>query len=154
MLHFSYSHSASGAERQPRPSAGTSKESLPAARKFRAVIIEDELIVAWALENTLENLGHEVVDIHPTGESAVSAGIGDATLLIVDINLGDGMDGIATAAELRRATDVAIIFCSAYSGQETRQRAAAAVPGASFITKPFVERDLENAIKAVARVRH
>lgn len=154
MLYCSYSRYASGTDREPSSYAVTSKRSVAPAAKLHAVIIEDELIIAWGVESALEKLGHEVLDIHPTGESALSSGIGDATLLIVDINLGDGMDGIATAAELRQLTDVPIVFCTAYSGEETRQRAIAAVPDAALITKPFLERDLEQAIEAVTGVRH
>lgn len=121
---------------------------------LRVVIIEDELMVAWVLEGTLETLGHEIIDIHPTGESAISAGIGEATLLIADINLGDGIDGIVAATELRRSSPVPIIFCSAYSDQTTRQRATAAVPNAVFVTKPFVTRDIKEAIEAATSVQH
>lgn len=154
MLDFSHLRFASGDTSGARPIRRPAKKPPTFAAPLRALIIEDELIVAWAIESSLENFGHEVVDICPSGESALSAGIGDATLIIVDINLGDGMDGIETAVELRRAAAVPIIFCSAYSDQRTRERAMAAVPDAGFVTKPFVDRDLEQAIQAATRVRH
>lgn len=119
---------------------------------LRVVIVEDELLVAWVLEEALDTLGHEIMDIYPNGECAISAGMGEATLLFIDINLGDGIDGIATAMELRRTSLVPIIFCSAYSDQQTRQRALAAVPSAAFLTKPFGGRDIEEAVEAATRV--
>lgn len=154
MLNFHGLRLGSG-HRPERPKSGLGPEK-PAtdAAGLRAVIIEDELLVAWTVESALENLGHEVVEIHPTGESALSAGVGDATLLIVDINLGDGIDGIATAALLRQVAAVPVIFCTAYSDPGTRQRAIAAVPDAAFVTKPFLDRDFKQTIQAVTRVKH
>lgn len=111
-------------------------------------------MVAWALESTLELLGHEVVDIYSSGESALAAGVGDATLVIMDINLGEGMDGVATAAELRRTVGIPIIFCTAYSDPQTKERALAAVPDAAFVTKPLFQQDLERAIEVATAVRN
>lgn len=136
------------------PSGLLPKIAPTCGRPLRVVIIDDELIVAWLLEDTLETLGHVIIDIYPTGEGAISAGIGEAALLFVDINLGDGIDGIATATELRRTSPVPVIFCSAYSDEQTRQRATAAVPDAAFLTKPFVSRDIEEAVEAATRVQH
>jgi CheY-like chemotaxis protein len=117
------------------------------------VIIEDELLVAWSLEEVLESLGHEVLNIYPNGEAALAGGIDDASLLIVDINLGAGLDGIATAARLRQTTNASVVFCSAYSDVATRERAVSAVPNAAFVVKPFVERDLLHAIEAATRTK-
>jgi DNA-binding response OmpR family regulator len=154
MLNVHNVRLASGDRLGPAPSPVPSGRLSTSAAPWRVIIIEDELMVAWALEGTLESLGHEIMDIYPTGESALAAGLGGATLLIVDINLGSGIDGIATASELRRTASVPIIFCSAYSDPQTRLRAMEAVPDAAFVTKPFVERDIKEAIRAATRVRH
>lgn len=154
MLNFPHLRLSAQDMPQIPPSRLPTEEPPTSQVPLRVVIIEDELMVAWVLEGTLETLGHKIVDIYASGESAISAGVGEATLLIVDINLGNGMDGITTATELRRSSAVPIIFCSAYSDPQTRQRATAAVPNAAFVTKPFVNSDIEKAIEQATRVHH
>lgn len=154
MLEFAYPRYASTAEGGPPTSAAKDRAYSKSAPTYRTVIIEDELLVAWGVEEVLESLGHEVLNIYSNGEAALAAGIGDASLVIVDINLGTGLDGIATAAKLRQITNVPVVFCSAYSDNDTRQRAMAAVPNAAFVVKPFVERDLLRAIEAATRTQH
>lgn len=154
MLNDRHLHFASRDMPQFPPSRLPPEKPPTSETALRVVIIEDELMVAWMLEGTLESLGHEIVDIYPSGEAAISAGIEDATLVIADVNLGEGMDGIAAARELRRTSPVPIIFCSAYSDQQTRQRATEAVPDAVFVRKPFVSRDIKEAIEAATHVQH
>ncbi len=135
-------------------SLGADGPRLGPGEQLRVVIIEDELFAAWMIEGLLEELGHQVVAIHSSGEQALAAGLHGADLAIVDINLGAGIDGIAAAAELRRTSSAALIFCTAYSDQATRTRAAAAVPTAPMIGKPVSDTDLKLAIEAALQSRH
>lgn len=154
MLNSCNSRLASPNASQIPPSRRPHEKPPTSETPLRIIIIDDELIVAWVLEDALETLGHEIMDIYPNGESVISAGVGEATLLFVDINLGNGIDGIATAKEIRRSSPVPIIFCSAYSDQQTRDRVTAAVPNAAFLTKPFVSRDIKEAVEAATRIQH
>ena len=135
------------------PNGAPDEHATP--QRLRAVIVDDELMAAWLIESLLEDLGYEVAAIFASGEAALSSREAKAAqLVIMDINLGKGIDGIGAAAELRRIGNVAIVFCSAYSDKETRQRAADAVPNASFASKPLTKADLQAAIEMAVQVRH
>lgn len=136
------------------PLVGTGAERLSATQCLKAIIIEDELFVAWLVEDLLETLGHEVVGIYSSGEEALAADIQHAELAIVDINLGPGMDGIQLATELRLRHAVPLVFCSAYSDDATRKRISQTLPGATIVGKPVSRRDLEGAIALAVTAKH
>ncbi|MFC7498601.1 response regulator [Enterovirga sp. GCM10030262] len=135
-----------GAADAARSDAGRGPGVAPGRR---IAIVEDELMVAWSLESMAEDLGHYVVGIYASGEAAL-AGIGDMPpdLVLMDINLGGGIDGIETARRLRHGSSVAILFISAYADRETRDRALDAVPGAMLLGKPVPTVALAKAIVA------
>lgn len=132
----------------------TGSDKLPAIQTLRTIIIEDELFVAWLVEDLLETLGHEVVGIFSSGEEALAADIQHAELAVVDINLGRGMDGIQVATELRRRYSMPLLFCSAYTDDATLKRISQTLPGANLISKPVLRRDLEAAINSALMAKH
>ncbi len=62
------------------------------------------------------------------------------------------MDGIAAAAEIRRRFHVPVIFLTAYSEDETLERAKLAEPY-GYILKPFDDRELKSAVE-IALYKH
>lgn len=136
----------------PQAEIGTDRPRL--TERLKAIIIEDELFIAWIVEDLLETLGHEVIGIYPNGEEALGADIQHAELAVVDINLGSGMDGIQLATELRRRHGVPLVFCSAYSDEATRKRIGQMLPGAPVVGKPVSSRDLEEAIAFAVTAKH
>ncbi len=94
-------------------------------------------MVAWSLEALVGDLGCEVVVTYARGEAA-AAGIDDeqVDIVLMDINLGGGIDGVETARRLREAQDLRIIFISAYADPETHRKISLAVPGAPLLRKP------------------
>lgn len=138
-----------GRSTSPGPSRGA------APGKLRCVIVEDELMAAWMIEGLLEELGHEVLAIFSDAESALaSPELKEAQMLILDINLGTGMSGLDAACAIRRDAQVPIVFCSAYSDEATRRKAATAAPGSAFAAKPVSRHELRTAIAAATEVRH
>jgi hypothetical protein len=124
----------------------------PPAKK-RVFIVEDQRIIAADLENTLKKLGYDIAGSAATGEEAVvkvAAVRPDLTLM--DIRLGDAMDGIEAATEIRRKLDLPIVYLTAYADEETIVRAKATGPF-GYIVKPFNERDLRAAIE-IALYKH
>ena len=68
----------------------------PAAR--RILIVEDDAIIAADLANKVQRLGYVVAGSVMTGAEAVAAITQQApALVLMDINLHDGMAGIAAA---------------------------------------------------------
>ena len=71
----------------------------------------------------------------------------------MDINLKGRLDGIATAAAIRRSYPIPIIYLTAYSADETVARAAATNPH-GYLLKPFSDRELHAMIQiTLARCR-
>jgi PAS domain S-box-containing protein len=121
--------------------------------KRRILIVEDELIVAKDLQKTLEAQGYEVVGKAASGPEALEKASNlNPDLILMDIILKGGTDGIETAREIQKLRDVPVIFLTAYGDQETLERVKAVNPF-GYILKPYEERELQTAIE-VALVRH
>jgi CheY-like chemotaxis protein len=119
--------------------------------RLRILIVEDDTIIAWTLEALLSEMGHEVVDMAASGERALaSAAEFQPDLIMMDINLGRGINGIEAAQGIKKQQSANIIFVSAYGDPETRAQVQEAVPGAPLLTKPV---DLASLKKTISRVR-
>src|SRR5262249_47979270 len=95
----------------------------------RILIVEDEVIVARDLEGRLAALGYTVVATAGTAEEAVRlAGEHQPDLLLMDVRLRDGTDGVSAAEEIRRHQDVPIVYLTSYADQATLARARATDP--------------------------
>ena len=81
----------------------------------RVLIVEDEILVAMELEETLNDLGHVVVGIAPDRRSFEAFASEDIDVALVDLNLRDGATGVDIGRALadRRA---AVIFITANPG--------------------------------------
>lgn len=109
----------------------------------RVLIIEDEPIIALDLTRLVRELGHDVVGAAATHEEAVSmARASRPGLVLADIRLADGSNGMDAANEILIDFDVPVIFITAFPEHLlTGER-----PEPAFlITKPF----REEAVKAL-----
>jgi len=115
--------------------------------KPRILIVEDEEVVALAIRTFLERVGYEVPLITPRGEEALSR-LQEISpdLVLMDIKLGGELSGIQTAAAIKEASSIPVIYLTAYSDAETLELAKLTEPG-GYVLKPFDERGLEAAIK-------
>ncbi len=120
----------------------------------RLLIVEDERIVALDLKLTLESLGFEVVASAATEADAVRLAMSyRPDLVLMDINLEVGGDGIQAAMELMRFADVPVVFLTAYADNDILRRASAVAPY-GYLVKPVQQRELNATVQmALARVR-
>lgn len=110
------------------------------------LVVEDQRAVAGALRMRLRGLGYEVLGIAKDGSEAIAkAREMRPDLILMDIKLGDGMDGIEAAREIRDQLDIPVVYVSAYADPALLDRARATHP-AGFINKPFTTKDLLTAI--------
>ncbi|MGH7888884.1 MAG: response regulator, partial [Candidatus Binatia bacterium] len=110
------------------------------------LIVEDQRAVAGALKLRLRGLGYDVSAIAKDGFEAIEkASELKPDLILMDVRLGDGIDGIETAQRIRSRHDIPVIFISAHVDQKLLERARATRP-AGFINKPFTTKDLLTAI--------
>ena len=119
----------------------------------RILIVEDESVVALDLRLRLEAMGYTVVGSHATGREAVEgAGRLEPDLVLMDIVLPGGLDGVGAAAEIRARFDIPVVFLTAFSDRPTLERVKTTAP-AGYVVKPFDEGALRAAIE-VALTRH
>ncbi|MBN2078974.1 MAG: ATP-binding protein [Spirochaetes bacterium] len=113
----------------------------------RIYIVEDSRIVAMDLEQTLIGLGYEIAGIAGTGEEAV-AGCVEASpdLVLMDVKLPGGLDGIAAAREIRARISVPVVYATAYSDRGTVEEIQKSFPF-GFVVKPYREKDLLVALE-------
>ncbi|HMK65616.1 MAG TPA: PAS domain S-box protein, partial [Thermodesulfobacteriota bacterium] len=119
----------------------------------RIAIVEDEAIVALDIQDRLAAMGYALAGRADTGEQAlVMAEQQKPDLFLMDIRLRGDMDGITTAREIRRRFHLPVIFLTAYSEEDTLEKAKKAEPY-GFILKPFDDRELKSAVE-IALYKH
>jgi len=113
----------------------------------RILVVEDEVIVAMTIEDTLTKLGYEVVGSVTNGPDAIQkAGETRPDLILMDIRLKGDMDGIEAAQRIEALYGLPVIYLTAHSDQATLSRAIATQPY-GYLIKPFRERELYTNIE-------
>ncbi|HWF47742.1 MAG TPA: response regulator [Bryobacteraceae bacterium] len=121
--------------------------------KPRILILEDETITADHLRRILLRLGYEVAGV--TGDGSVALDLIAETrpdLLLADIGLEGGIDGIEVANQAREKWKTPTVFLTAYSDAKTMQRAKVTEPY-GFLVKPFAEQELHATIEIALQQR-
>jgi len=110
-------------------------------------IVEDELVIARTILNTLDELGypHCGPAINYT-EAMKMLDQDKPDLLLLDIQLSGKKDGIDVAEKLNELYRIPFIFLTANSDGETIDRAKKVKPHA-YIVKPFTKEELFAAIE-------
>ncbi|PJE01933.1 MAG: hypothetical protein CK427_09015 [Leptospira sp.] len=84
------------------------------------LLVEDEYLIAHLNIKILENMNYEVVHCN-SGESAldlIQTKNKKVDLILMDIDLGEGMNGTKTAESILQLTELPILFLSARSEKE------------------------------------
>lgn len=113
------------------------------------LVVEDEVVLRELVGEILKTHGYRVLDA-ATGREALQAWDKhgkNVDLLLTDMALPDGMSGRELAAKLQEANPrLPVIFSSGYS-QESLERKDQAVPGQTFLSKPYRPADLAEAVR-------
>jgi DNA-binding LytR/AlgR family response regulator len=114
---------------------------------YRVLVVEDELLVAADIEESLEILGYNVVGSVATGKDAiemVNKYLPD--IILMDIMLKGDMTGIEAATLIKQKHDVPIVYLTANADLATIEKAKFSLPY-GYIIKPFNEKDLQTNIE-------
>lgn len=113
----------------------------------KIMAVEDERIVALHLQQQLVSLGYEVVGLVASGDKALQT-ISQTTpdLILMDIHIEGGIDGIETAARIPPELEIPVIYLTAYAEDATLDRARATRPY-GYLLKPYSERELHATIQ-------
>ena len=124
-------------------------QDLPA--QPRALIVDDEYLFGLSLAADMQALGFDICDIAANGQDAFLQAMEDAPdIVLMDVNLEGGREGIEAARWLREVCDIPIVFITAYTDPDTIERIHQQVPDAPVIAKT-VYRD--SLARTVAEVR-
>jgi PAS domain S-box-containing protein len=88
------------------------------------LLVEDEALIALNETRMLRDQGYVVV-VASSGEEAVRAVLaapGTIDLILMDVNLGRGMDGPQAAQEILKAHDIPIIFLSSHTAPDVVEK--------------------------------
>ena len=117
--------------------------------KREILVVDDDIDVAMIIMDMLEDQGYGVTHA-PDSETAFEM-LTDHSfhLILLDINLPDAL-GFDVCKELRRVSDVPVIFASARTS-ETDRITGLDIGGDDYIPKPFSMKELLSRINALLR---
>ena len=139
-----------------RPASNTGSQAGRAGAKaktsgLRVLIVEDEAVIALELEAMIEDLGHTVVAIAASEAEAVRLSQAKRpSLILMDVRLGRGGDGINAAHVILQAMKVPIVFCSAYARDPGTRARMEQIRPSGILSKPIVQADLKETLERLA----
>ena len=111
--------------------------------KTKILIVEDEVIVALELKTELEKLNCDVLGmVHTQKDVCKSIKDNKPDIIVMDINLGKNVNGIDIVKEIQKKYNIAILYVTAFSDDDTMNRAFSTNP-MGYIVKPFKTQDLK-----------
>jgi CheY-like chemotaxis protein len=111
------------------------RHNLKAAAATDVLIIEDEPVIAMDLRMLVQRCGHRVTGVAASEAEAVRLATERPTgLILADVNLGRGGDGINAVRRIMQSVKVPVIFVTAYP---ERLLTAEEVEPAFIMSKPF-----------------
>jgi AmiR/NasT family two-component response regulator len=117
----------------------------------RALIVEDEIVIALDLESAMEDLGYEVCGLAPSERTARAVAMQqEPDVALVDVCLDGGHEGIETARWLRDVCGTCIVFVTGCTDAATVNRISERVPGAPVLEKPVYRDRLADAVARAA----
>lgn len=115
--------------------------------RVKLLIVEDEMIIANDMKLMLNAVGYDVCGLARTPEKARALlSTTQPDLVLLDINLGKGSDGIALGRELLTTYQLPFVFCTSYSDSRTVAEAKQVRPN-GYLLKPFTKEDLFVAVE-------
>ncbi len=111
--------------------------------------VEDEYIIALGFKSQLRKIGNFSIT-HAADISNALKFFSELVfdLIILDVNLKSKMDGITIAHEIRKTSNVPIIFMSGYNDDTTRE-SVSTISNALFLTKPCDVRILKKHLDVI-----
>jgi two-component system, response regulator PdtaR len=120
-------------------------------QRHRALIVEDEFLIALDLEAAMTGLGFEICGLAPNAEEARSLAMSTLPdVVVVDVYLGGARDGIETGRWLREVCDASVVFVTAHADEATIERIREVVPGSPILSKPVYRERLAAAVAELA----
>jgi signal transduction histidine kinase/DNA-binding response OmpR family regulator len=118
----------------------------------KILVVEDERVAAWSIQESLEGFGHTIVASVVSGSEAIqTAETTHPDLVLVDIQLKGQIDGISAAEQIHNHLHIPIIYLT--TDHRTRQRAIAS-DASGYLVKPFNQTELHTTIEIALLRNH
>ena len=112
---------------------------------YNILICDDEKDIVAALEIYLKTEGYNIFKAYNGSDALEVIKSNEIHLVLMDIMM-PCMDGISAVSELRKTSNVPVIFLSA-KGEDTDKILGLNIGADDYVTKPF------NPVEVIARVR-
>ncbi len=125
------------------------------APEKKILIVEDDRTTALIEKLYLEELGYQITKIVANGEQAIEmTGKLKPDLVLMDIKLGKGMDGIDAGEVINKEFGIPVVLVTAYTDEALLERAML-TKFAGYINKPIREKDLLATIEiALSKIKN
>ncbi len=112
----------------------------------RLLVVEDDRTTANVMQLKLKSFGYEVSKPATNSDEAIQEVESfKPELVLMDIKLGRGKDGIETAKIIRDRYQIPVVFVTSYSDKKTIERATDTMP-LGYINKPLRDKDLKTTV--------
>ena len=111
-----------------------------------AFVVDDEAVVATGMQEILARLWNGPIYVFNSAEAALARLLElKPELILMDIKLGNGLDGLAAAGEVLRMRPCPVVITTAYAEEEhIKQAVQADVFG--YLVKPITGKQLSSTI--------
>ncbi len=119
------------------------------------LVVEDNKTTASIMQLKLQSLGYKVPFLAKNADEAIQqVEKSHPSLVLMDINLGKGADGIEAASIIKTRFKTPIVFVTRYNDDATLARAKNIHP-LGYINKPLRDKDIRSTVEiAMEQVRH
>lgn len=116
-------------------------------RNRTILLVEDEAVISIALAHSIRNFGYEVITAN-NGERAVKACAESnaVNFVLMDLDLGAGMQGPEAAVEILKFRDIPVVFLTSHSGQQMVE-SVLGIPHYGYIMKSSGDFLLKSSIE-------
>ncbi len=117
------------------------------SKKYAILVVEDEPLIAEDIAGYLEESGFAVTGIANSADEALKIlERVNPDAILLDINLGEGIDGIQLAELVRSKHNIPYVFLTSHADKDTLDRAKHTIP-AGYLLKPFDGNDLMTSLE-------
>lgn len=115
----------------------------------RILIVDDEIHIREVIRVALKKAGMDVIEARDGKEALARFAADRPDVIVLDIGLPE-FDGLDVCREIRKASDVPILFLSARD-EEIDRILGLEIGGDDYVTKPFSTRELVARINVILR---
>ena len=115
----------------------------------RILIADDEPNIREVISFALERAGHAIVTARNGSEALQAFRRGPLDLIVLDIGMPE-LDGLEVCRQIRKSSDVPILFLSARD-EEIDRVLGLEIGGDDYVTKPFSARELVARVNVILK---